>query len=703
MEVPPLAPVPPSAVRNLIPNEEWEAYLDAWIILVELRLQISTKEFGKHAAKYAFDAPFLTSYSHQIAQDHDDLRLHAGQKARNLRRLNFLLTRRLLLEVVPTSSELLDWKFLGDMSVCYHSSSAFRTLLSEVWNRYEEMVTSSLESGKSAIMKKLSASASSTATSDLIFDIRRLTVLASALPTAGHVLMTGSDYLDALYDAYKTTKSDTLQRALVANAYVGLTSLLKGSKPNLSLLLDHLFTLKVAAGVGTPSAEKEPVLLSDLVCSTDMLARMERYLISFPQRRGQDLVATLRAYQRETRPLHHRYQKQRKRKDKGKERAPNGAAVQGVLHAHKLSLVTQIQDLFPDLGSGYVVRLLDFYDENVETVIAHLLDNSLPPDLQSLDKFEQLPDPQVISTRDVMEPRSTSPEILPFEEPIFRRRVDLEDDEIVEAARSGDKAGGRKVHFGRANTNLTADAILADRSQHATNKAAIISALATFDSDDDERDDTYDVADVGGTVDSLPTGTDAEAETVRRQRAEETEMTLFRAYRSHPEQFARNSATRRSQPRTALKRETGMTDEAIEGWAVMLERDPKKKSRLEGDLALAAGIGGAGGAAAQPQLRPTAYRRPNPKAAAAGADVDTETTTTGAEESEEASDGAAAGGRGRGGGGAGRGRGRGRGDGRGGGSRGGGRGGGSRGGRGANHHRRDQRAKKMARAGGLPG
>ena len=36
----------------------------------------------------------------------------------------------------------------------------------------------------------------------------------------------------------------------------------------------------------------------------------------------------------------------------------------------------------------------------------------------------------------------------------------------------------------------------------ASNKAAILAALATFDPDSDERDDTYDADDVGGTVDT---------------------------------------------------------------------------------------------------------------------------------------------------------------------------------------------------------
>lgn len=682
MEFPLLVPVPPTPVRNLIPNEEWEAILDAWILLTQVRLQSSRHDLEQCAHANGFDYPFLSSF---VAAMNDARLHHAGQKARQLGRSTFLLARRYFLEVQPMLDDLLDWRFLGDLSVCYHSNNALKELLSEAWSRYHEKISLSAESGKGSILKRLSASGP--VASNLIADLRRITVLASALPAVGHILMTGSDFLDALYDAYRSrtgnNDSDAICSAVVANTYVGLTSLLKGPKPNMSLLLDHLFTLKVASGVGATAPKKHPNLLSDLICSTDMLSRMDRYLTSAPQKRGQDLVRDLRSYQQEMKDLHHRHQRH-KRKEKGKGRI-SSTVVLGELHAHKLSLVTEIQDLFPDLGGGYVVRLLDCYGDNTETVIAHLLDDSLPSELKTLDTTEPLPHSQRVAAHDPMEPGATPPQLeSPPLEPTFNRSIDVNDDDIVRAAYSGRASG--KLHFGRANAASTADTILADRSQHATNKAAILSALAAFDSDDDERDDTYDVGDVGGTVDSLPAGTDTEAEQEKRNRADETEMTLFRLYKSSPAQFARDSATRRSQPRTSLKRETGMTDEAIEGWAVMLQRDPKKQSRLEGKLALAAG---AGVAAAQPELDSTAYRRTKPKTAENS-------------EEDDASDGggpAAEGSRGRGRGGRG-----GSGGGRGGGggtSRGGNRGGGGRG-RGANHRRRDQHAKKMARAGGLP-
>jgi activating signal cointegrator complex subunit 2 len=281
-------------------------------------------------------------------------------------------------------------------------------------------------------------------------------------------------------------------------------------------------------------------------------------------------------------------------------------------------------------------------------------------------------------------PSATKPHFTPHftprpTPPAIERRNVFDNDEFDRLA-----VDTSRLHIGRKNANSTADTILSDRSA-APSKSAILSALAAFDSDDDERDDTYDVEDVGGTVDSATPGPD-EADADLRDKNEEA---LFRAYTSTPDLFARDAETRRGKARTALKSETGMTDEAIEGWSLMIGRDPKRLRRLEAKFSAFSGL--------QTQLASTSWR-----STPAGSDAE----------------GAGTGGEGQGqrggrGGGGGRGRGRGRG--------GGGRGGGnvagpnddkgtqvsrqrkesSKGSR-ANHNRRDQRAKKMAR-GGLPG
>lgn len=225
--------------------------------------------------------------------------------------------------------------------------------------------------------------------------------------------------------------------------------------------------------------------------------------------------------------------------------------------------------------------------------------------------------------------------------------------------------------------------MLKDRST-APNKAAILSALAAFDSDDDERDDTYDADDVGGTVDNANEEADGQKDA--------SEEILYKAFQADPSVFDRQATTRRGQARGKLREETGMTDEAIEGWAVMLARNPGQKRRLEAKYSGAAAFTGT-----QTEILSTTWR-----ASPAG---------SGAEDSENGGGSSSRGG----GGGRGRG-GRGRG-GRGGGGRGGGNVAGPTGEKEteaarrrkeaskssrANHNRRDQRAKKMAR-GGFPG
>ncbi|KAL9116514.1 MAG: hypothetical protein Q9187_006960 [Circinaria calcarea] len=331
------------------------------------------------------------------------------------------------------------------------------------------------------------------------------------------------------------------------------------------------------------------------------------------------------------------------------------------VHVHKLSLVTQIQDLFPDLGSGFIVKLLDEYNDDPEQMTAHLLEDTLPAHLKQADRTENIKSTPNYQANDIvpnLAPRSTPP-LLPSRRNIF------DNDDFDNLAISP-----TKLHFVRRENPDP----LTDRS-NAPNSAAILSALALFDSDDDERDDTYDVGDVGGTVDSAIPGSDE----VDADLGDKNEEALFSAYRMTPEVFERDSNTRRGKARLALKSETGMTDEALEGWAIMIGRDPRRLRRLEAKFSTFSG--------GQRELASTAYRE------------------GGVESGTEDSEGGARGGRG-----GFRSRGRSRG-------RGGGRGGNvagpsddkgvqiarqrkdaSKGSR-ANHNRRDQRAKKVARAG----
>lgn len=259
-------------------------------------------------------------------------------------------------------------------------------------------------------------------------------------------------------------------------------------------------------------------------------------------------------------------------------------------------------------------------------------------------------------------------------QPLPERRNVFDDDDFDKLA-----VDTSRLHIGRRNLNLTADKVLSDRS-NAPAKSQILAALAAFDSDDDERDDTYDFEDVGASVDTAAPDGDANSDL-----SDKNEEALFRAFSMSPDVFGRDSETKRSKTRAALKSETGMTDEAIEGWGIMIGRDPKRLRRLEAKFSTFQGQ--------QRELNSTAWK-----------DSPTESADEGSGEGSR-------GGRG--------GRGRGRGRGRGG--RGGGRGGGNvagppsdkstqisrqrkeaNKGSSANHNRKAQRDKKMAR-GGFPG
>jgi activating signal cointegrator complex subunit 2 len=503
--------------------------------------------------------------------------------------------------------------------------------------------------------------------------LERVNDLIRSSPAVAEFFLAGSDFVDGLISCYKIT-NPPLRKALVATTYLSLVGLAEEQK--LSALTDQLYSLKAAADAHkTGPLNVNDSLVAELVTSTPLIQRLQRKVEESgnASSRTKSVLAELGAFKKPGGGVSKPKRLIKRKVDKGKGLAEfDEAQAQQEIHIHRMSQISQVQDLFPELGSGFISKLLDEYDNNTEEVIAHLLDGSLPPHLQSADRSEDLshhhatpttaikPAKATLPRRSSLNPRPTPPQLV----------SDTEDLDLLTADAS-------RLHIGKRRGD--ADTLLADRSK-APNKAAILSALAAFDSDDDERDDTYDADDVGGTVDT-PT-----AEEVL---PEGTEAALFRAWTANPGVFARDSETRRGKERARLRDETSMTDEAVEGWAVMVGRNPGLKRRLQARYGEFAGE--------QVELGRTSWR--------AGGD--------GGEDGEEDGiDGASGTGPGQAGRGGGPGRGRGA---RGRGGRGRGRGGAATGppadseiarrrkeankGSGANHNRRDQRAKKMARGG----
>jgi len=572
-QLPPFAVFPPASFRKELVPEEWEACLDAWITLAEIHLRLSDERFVirfENAQTGLVD--FLVSYIEQCSSSPNDPTLSIGSKATSLRRLGFsLIHRSLSSKQVPDA--LMAWTFLAQLAKVYARTTALRNLLVTLWKLHGKEIEQNLHSVKSDAIGDLE----STKSNDALSLMQQLSPLVHASPDAGAYFMAGSDLLDGLAGAYSTATT-SVQRTLVGFAYLCLSSLCQGERPNYSLLSDHLYCLKASADQSSTSRS----FLAELVTNTPLLQIIEDKMKVTDAARATKLETTLTPFKDPSIARTTRVSTLKLGKGKSKLVDGHGHNISGEIHIHRMSLVSQIQDLFPDLGSGFITQLLDEYNDNVETVTAHLLENSLPPHLQSLDRTTQLP-PMQPPSGDMaasLIPRSTPPA-----SPAAPSRRTIFDDDALSNL---DSSALSRLHLGRRSADASADTLLASRAG-APPKAAILAALAAFDADDDERDDAYDGDDVGGSVD-----------VAEEEAADAGEEALWAAWKADPAVFARDAATRRGAPRRRLRAETGLLDEAIEGWAVMLQRDPRRVRRLEARYGVWTGL--------QSELGRTAWR-----------------------------------------------------------------------------------------------
>ncbi|KAG8529374.1 uncharacterized protein KY384_006010 [Bacidia gigantensis] len=511
-----LAPYPPLSVREHVPPQEWSAFVDSWLILTRRLLSLSYKDFTNFVQEESI-FQFLISY--------------------------------------PPPEQLLDFSFLARLSLLYCRSHVMNRLLEDVWKKQELASRKNIFQSRALITSLLETGKESPQLAELL---ENTLALVKSVRPFGEYLLIGSDLVDALSQAYETFTSAAFRKKLVVLMYCLLADLMTLEESKSSVLFDHLYNIQATT------------LMKDVVGDTPFQVYFKRYV----NERGAE---TLRA-----RPLldvfasyipavgHKPRRLNRSKIDKGKDRVLSADTDRpgSLVHAHKLSIISQIQDLFPELGSGFIVKLLDEYNNDVEQVTAHLLDDRLPSYLQSADKQEVFADSLSLPTD--LEEAPLSNHVSTSTPPSLPSRRNIHEDDDFDRL----TIDASQLHLGRRNADLTADKLL-DIRKPASHKAAILSALATFDSDDDERDDTYDVADVGGTIDTTFTDSDADI------RQETNQAVLFKAYKTHPTAFKRDQETRRSKTRLAMKTETGMTDEAIEGWAIMMSRDPKQLQRLE--------------------------------------------------------------------------------------------------------------------------
>ncbi|OJT07568.1 CUE domain-containing protein 3 [Trametes pubescens] len=277
---------------------------------------------------------------------------------------------------------------------------------------------------------------------------------------------------------------------------------------------------------------------------------------------------------------------------KGKGKVGGGQRVGSAADAPDEQLdmaVAQVLDLFPDQDPGYVRYLLSHndypYRGDAERLIGALLEGTAP----SQADVEAARAGEGAGARAVEKPSA------PVEYALTSERRNVFDDEAMDLS---------KVKIGKNGDD--AHTVLQDRSFIEQMKADILRRAEEISDDSDEEDD-MDVRAMGGggkgkglaaaldddeledadvvkvrdgdASDDEEEDDDDDAEdAVEAPRTPEAILEL--AYIRDAKLFDRDGQARRSKARADLKAQTGMTDEQIEGWRIMLERDPKKKERV---------------------------------------------------------------------------------------------------------------------------
>ncbi|KAI3614284.1 hypothetical protein WG66_000227 [Moniliophthora roreri] len=246
---------------------------------------------------------------------------------------------------------------------------------------------------------------------------------------------------------------------------------------------------------------------------------------------------------------------------KGKGKAPTPVSEAAPSPDPGLDIkITAILDILPDHSPEYIKALLSHPDYpfrgNTEKVISALLEGTAP-------SFEDL----TRSSQNISHGKT--------------RAVEDGINAYVRSRQGVNEAMDMsRVTFGKKNESSSA--FLADRTDIEQMKADILRRAEAFtDSEEEEaeqEDPDLEVDMQNPNIKISGDGEDENESESEEEPKESTEVILERAYIRDPALFNRDA--KKSKGREELRTQTGWSDEQIEGWKIMLERDPKRRERL---------------------------------------------------------------------------------------------------------------------------
>ena len=380
MSLPSLARYPSANVLKQLLPEELEACIHSWLLLIHEYLLLPKNVFEIKVRKDISLTEFLVSYMREMSTPARKQANHI-EEARELRSKVFLLTHRTLTDVPNVPLQLLDVAFAEDFCVLYGKNLALKALLARLWGAVDmEAVSSSFASRKASLIEALDVSSKKPASKVEDMLLRTVAILKVSFHY-GQFLMAGSDFIDALTIAYSQA-AQVLRKKIVIITYLCLISLIEPAKPRVSTLIDQMYGLK-----NNPSGSS---LLEALCTDTPFLTKLRSRLSDSEAARAQSLIAQLDPFEKHVDGKTQSRTKRKTQKSKAKSSQTFGHGAFDHVHVHRSSQISQLQDLFPDLGTAFIIKLLDEYGDDPEQVTAHLLDDSLPTHLQEADRTEDL-------------------------------------------------------------------------------------------------------------------------------------------------------------------------------------------------------------------------------------------------------------------------------------------------------------------------
>ncbi|KAK6116006.1 hypothetical protein DH2020_008275 [Rehmannia glutinosa] len=154
------------------------------------------------------------------------------------------------------------------------------------------------------------------------------------------------------------------------------------------------------------------------------------------------------------------------------------------------SKISQIKELFPDYGRGFLIACLEAYNQNPEEVIQRILEGTLHEELQSLDtSLEKLPPPKSAPSTTTHDKKGKGKLVDPAVSPLAAVVPTVEKNQAgVPSGSSSSSSFGRFVRknaYGSSDTETLND----KKEKELAKTAALVSQLEYEDEYDDSFDD----------------------------------------------------------------------------------------------------------------------------------------------------------------------------------------------------------------------